>query len=474
MIDLKLKGGTMVEMAMPADTAVASKDIAESSMPNKFLTDALIDNKREGLRLAVMARLVALTLVGLLLIFLVRSWSVLYYEALIALFMLNGLAQLKFGKVGKSRAELLLMFLDLALMGITIVVPNPFHDEVWSAALQYKFDGFMYFYILLAAATLSYSWRTMFAVTWGTALVWGGGYLWVSFQPSILPDIATQIRELLADYPLLLMVTDLDGLHVEARIQEIVVFAIVAGILALNGWRSNQLLMRQADVARERANLTRYFAPSLVEHLAGRDQPFGEVRAQPVVVMFVDIVGFTKMAEHDTPEVIVAFLREFHSRMETEVFNHNGTLDKFLGDGLMVTFGTPVKSPKDACNALECSLAMQKSLAQWNEERQKADLKPVRLSVGLHYGNVVLGDIGSRRRLEFAVLGDVVNVASRLEALTRTLDVSVIASDAVIDATDDKCVVKGMFNLLGPQQLRGRDEPVEVWGAKLEDVLSDL
>ncbi|MBO6824893.1 MAG: adenylate/guanylate cyclase domain-containing protein, partial [Sneathiella sp.] len=400
----------MVDAVLTGSKKESVKEPSFDELENsQFLEDALKDNKREGLVLAVKARSVALVCVGIFVIFMVGDWSVLYYEALIACFLLNGLAQLKFGRVGRSRVELLLLALDLALMTVILVVPNPFDDEVWTAALQYRYDGFVHFYIILAGATLAYTWKTMFAVTWYTVLFWMLGYFWAIYQQPFDPVISETIAEALKDHPDVLEQLHPDSIPLHARLQELFVFAIVAGILALNSWRSNNLLMRQAAAARERANLARYFAPSMVEHLAGRDKPLGEVRSQSVVVMFVDIVGFTKMAEMENAEKTVMLLREFHALMEKAVFDNNGTLDKFLGDGLMITFGTPLPGEDDAANAIKCALQMTQSLETWNMKRQSHGEEPIKVGIGVHCGDAVLGDIGSERRLEFAVLGDVVN-----------------------------------------------------------------
>ena len=184
--------------------------------------------------------------------------------------------------------------------------------------------------------------------------------------------------------------------------------------------------------------------------------------------MFVDIVGFTRMAERQTPEEVVSLLRQFHARLEAAVFDHHGTLDKFLGDGLMATFGTPEPGPHDAGNAVWCGRAMLADIARWNDERSKAGEEPIRVSIGLHFGPVVLGDLGTERRLEYAVLGDTVNVASRLEALTRDLGVSMAVSDTLVNAVRDNGGADGVTVLsglqaAGQQHLRGRDEPIGVW-----------
>jgi len=431
---------------------------------HKYLDEALAQNKHQGLVLAVKARMVSLAVIAVFLLYLTPHFSVIYYEVLILGFALIGWAQLKIGKVGRSRAELFLLFLDLALMTIVLVVPNPLDGRPWSIGMQYKYANFPYFYVLLAGAALAYSWRTLFAVAGYTVVLWIGAYFWARNQPSSIADLSDKVGAALKGYPDILEFADPNHIVFEARIQEVLIFVIVAGMIALNSWRANQLLLKQADAARGRANLSRHFPPNIVDNLAERDQPLGEVRAQPVAVLFADIVGFTKMAEQESPERVVEVLRDFHSRMEACVFENGGTLDKFLGDGLMVTFGTPEITPEDAKNALHCAEAMLNQMRKWNYEREKDGQRPIRLSVGIHYGQVVLGDIGSERRLEYAVLGDVVNVASRLEALTRQQDAYAIISDDLVKAAGGPDIAEELgFIDGGTQDIRGRDENISIW-----------
>jgi adenylate cyclase len=353
-------------------------------------------------------------------------------------------------------------------MTIVIVLPNPFMQHVWPLAMQYKFGGFIYFFVFLASATMAYSWRTIVAYGVWTAVLWLIGLIYVVYQPATLPELSAQIQMLLTDHPKMLEFLDPNDPHVAGRVQEMFVFMIVAGILAMAGRRTNRLLRRQAEAARERANLARHFSPTMVDQLAHRDQPLGAVRDQDVAVMFVDIVGFTKFTEQRSAGEVVGTLREFHARMETAVFDHHGTLDKFLGDGLMVTFGTPEAGPHDASNALACAQAMLVAVDKWNRERERMGAEAIRVSIGLHHGRVILGDIGSERRLEFAVLGDPVNVASRLEGLTRELDVRLAMSGALLDAARDEAEesVRDLIERatsIGARELRGRGEAITVW-----------
>ncbi len=443
----------------------------ELAANNKYLQDALAQNKIEGQKLAIHARWAALAVIAVLIPFLNFSPSVIYYEFLLLVFGLLGWAQLKVAQVGQNRRELILIFMDLALMTFVILVPNPFYDLGWPIALQYRFENFQYFFVLLTGATLAYSWRTIIAISVWTAGLWISGLLAIMMFGRQVPGLSEKISAATADYPLMDTLLDPNSALPGFRIQEVVVFFIIAGILALNGWRNSQLLLKQAEAARERANLARHFPPNIVDQMADQDEPLGQIRAQKVAVMFADIVGFTNMAEKETPENVVNLLREFHRLMENAVFDNRGTLDKFLGDGIMATFGTPKASPDDASNALQCARDMLKSVEHWNEGRKARNEPPIKLSIGIHFGEVILGDIGSSRRLEFATLGDTVNVASRLEELTRNLNTQLVVSDELIDAAEhaNRKVTQELsadLDKAGNKLLRGRVHETGIWTLK--------
>lgn len=219
---------------------------------------------------------------------------------------------------------------------------------------------------------------------------------------------------------------------------------------------------------RARANLSRYFSPKLVNVLASRDQALGEVRRQNVAVLFADIVGFTQMSEALTPEEVMALLRPYHACLETVVFEHDGTMEKFIGDAALAIFGAPDRGEQDATNALSCAFALLRGLQDLNAERISRQQKAIRIGIGLNFGPAVMGDIGTERNMAFAVIGDTVNVGSRLEALSRKLSCEIVASDSLIaevrremtPAADS--LLKG-FVASEPQELRGRVKKVSVW-----------
>ena len=198
----------------------------------------------------------------------------------------------------------------------------------------------------------------------------------------------------------------------------------------------------------------------MVDELAESDEPFGAVRTQNVAVLFADIVGFTEGSATERSESVIRMLREFHARMGHAGCANAGTFDKYLGDGLMATFGTPHATAHDASNALACAHTMITAISEWSAKRERLGEKAIRVVVGVHYGLVVMGDIGGENRLEYAVVGYTVKVAARLEELTRRLGVDVGASAEAVEAArqSGRADQKIFENLreLGRRALRGR------------------
>ena len=441
--------------------------LANPENSTKFTEAALERHKREGMELAVRARWAALAVIAIMLPLINPKFEIVYYWGLLALLALTAWAQRRAGRVGVSGLELFLLFADLAIMTVAILVPNPLAEESWPLAMTYRDGAFKYFYVLLAAGTLAYSWRTVIAIGTWTAALWTTGLLvvWlISVENEALTGAAeqafgagTHLAEALNPNNFLYYI----------RVQEVVVFLLVAITLAISSRRFNVLLLGHAALERERANLARYFSPNVVDELSHNDEPLKQIRTQDIAVLFVDIVGFTRYAADRSPQTVIETLRQFHHRMETEVFRHNGTLDKYLGDGLMATFGTPFAGDADALNALHCARAMMRSVDDWNAERAAAGEPEIRASFGLHYGPAVLGDIGANR-LEFAVIGNTINVASRVEALTRNLSVELAATDALLEKARAEARDAGDAEVEGfvrhdDQEVRGLEKALTVW-----------
>lgn len=433
-----------------------------------FALAALEKHKAEGMRLAVRARLIALAVIVVMLPIVNPRPEVLYYEAYAILFALIGWAQLRAATVGRSRTELLLMLADIVLLTIVVVTPNPFAEYDQPMGMQFRYGGHSYLFLYLALGTLAYSWRTVRGYGTMAGIIWSVGVAAAWFFSTDHPAGAA-VRGALADYPLILHVMDPASIRFDLRFQEIVILMIVAFILSMTVRRFGDLLLTHASIERERANLARYFSPNIVDELSQNDEPLKQIRTQNVAVLFVDIIGFTRYSNERDPTDVIKTLREFHALMEKAVFDNGGTLDKFLGDGLMATFGTPVAGENDAVNALRCAQSMLGSVEAWNAKRTEAGDQPIRISLGLHYGPCVLGDIGGDNRLEFAVIGDTVNVASRVEAKTRELGVDILMTEDManqirVQSKDDTAPLAG-FDRFDDQEIRGLSHEICLMGA---------
>ena len=357
----------------------------------------------------------------------------------------------------------MLTAVDFALLAFTLITPNPIATFDPPVQMTLRFDNFVYFYVILAGLALGYR---PTHVLWGGvvgALSWIVGVTWIAARPDtvLMPPPSASYDEMLA---VMLSPTFVD---ITVPFQDVVVFLIVASLLALIVARSRRLAWRQSALERERGNLARYFPPTTVDRLATQDVALEKPREQEIAVLFADIVGFTAWSERHGPSEVISLLRGVHARLEEAVFHHDGTLDKFIGDGMLATFGTPNPGERDASNALACLVAIVIEFEAWNSRRARAGQAPIRISLGLHYGPVVVGNIGTDRRLELAVLGDTVNVASRLETLTRELDCKAAISAALANAVLIEASGGGSHHLAGfaergPQTLKGRAESVSV------------
>lgn len=440
----------------------------EDTAETQYVLTALENHKREGLELAVRARWVAMAIFAVFVVIVHPYFEVIYHIGIMALLCLNGWFIQRVGRVGRSRLELLLIFIDLFLMTLGMVGPNPLSVDTMPLAMQYRFDNFLYFFVILAVGTMAYSWRTVIAIGVWTFVMWLGAMALSWWFTTPTPGLTEAVVEAVGADSSMLKFLDPNSYVLQLRIQEVIVFLIVAITLAISARRTNILLLNNAGLERERANLSRYFSPNVVDQLSQNDEPLKQVKIQNVAVLFIDIIGFTRLAAGRDPHQVITLLRGFHGRMEREVFRHNGTLDKYLGDGLMATFGTPSAGERDASNALDCALAMQKSLEIWNRERRRLGEPEIQAGIGIHYGETLLGDIGANR-LEYAVIGTAVNVAARLEEMTRRLQTSIVMSDELrLQAEQEQPTsdIGNGFECHPDQEVRGLDDVMKVWAKR--------
>ncbi|MBT3333462.1 MAG: adenylate/guanylate cyclase domain-containing protein [Rhodospirillaceae bacterium] len=434
---------------------------------------AFAEEERQGLMLAAKTRTIALLIL--------LAWQIIdnpnsglayaFDLSILISFILLGLLQFLCAKwrFHMDLLKYLFVAMDCALLAVALTFENPFSEVGRPTAYAMQGSLFSLFFLFLMQSAFSFRQRL---VMWcGACIVAArtGMLLWVVNQPGVFTNIDLPERSPEAFIEAL---GNPNFVHLGHWFIEIMASLIVASGLAVVVGRSRRLVTDRSLSERARANLARYFSPNVVDRLSGSNELLGTVRQQDVAVLFVDIIGFTKLCEREPAANVIALLRDYHNRLGQAVFDNEGTLDKYIGDGLMATFGTPEPGPNDAGHALQCALDMITALAAWNGERTASGDKAVRIGIGLHYGPVIAGDIGNERRLEYGVIGDTVNIASRLEQLTRQLKTPIVLSDSLVmaidQASDARLAISNNFVEAGVQHVRGREGGIPVWVLKAE------
>ncbi|NOT58937.1 MAG: FHA domain-containing protein [Acidobacteria bacterium] len=229
--------------------------------------------------------------------------------------------------------------------------------------------------------------------------------------------------------------------------------AIQAG-LAVNTAKAHERLQRQAAA---RMRFERFLPPSVVDAVMRGTGALklGGVR-QDISVLFADIRGFTTLSETQPPEIIVEMLNRYFSLASEIIFQHNGTLDKYIGDGLFAFFGAPYEDPEHPLKAVRAAWELQQALAAFNESLQRDLLPTVSVGIGINTGTALVGYIGSEKRTDYTAIGDTVNTAARLESM---------AQGGQILVSETTCQLIGKefdFRSLGSTPLKGKAQPLEI------------
>jgi adenylate cyclase len=215
------------------------------------------------------------------------------------------------------------------------------------------------------------------------------------------------------------------------------------------------------DVSKVKNTFKRYVSKQVVDELLDDNAKLnlgGEQRE--VTILFTDIRGFTSMSEKMEPERVVSTLNEYFSQMIDIVFKYNGTLDKIIGDELMIVYGAPIAAEDDTERAVITAVEMQDQIKTLNKERKKRKEPPIKFGVGINRGPVVSGNIGSRDMMDYTVIGDAVNLGARLCSAAGPGEI--LVSGSVWDATKRKF----SYNSLDPINVKGKKDKISVYQIK--------
>jgi len=219
-------------------------------------------------------------------------------------------------------------------------------------------------------------------------------------------------------------------------------------------------MVLERNARQMRAMFSSYLSNKLVSQLEknpGAARIGGDNRE--VTVMFTDIKGFTAFSEQHKPQVVVARLNEYLAAMVQLIYQHDGTVDKFMGDGILAYWGAPLSQPDHAKRAVACALAMKQRMVELTARWQQQGVEPFVMRAGIQSGDVVAGNIGSRgQKMEYTVIGDTVNQASRLEGMAKYFGVDFVVGDATYLKTCDSF----RFRRLDRVRVAGKDIPVAI------------
>jgi adenylate cyclase len=216
---------------------------------------------------------------------------------------------------------------------------------------------------------------------------------------------------------------------------------------------------------RLKLNFARYVSHQVLEKILQADTSTKlEGERRKVTILFTDIRQFTHLTEHLPAEEVVSLLNEYFDKMFEIILSNFGTLDKFIGDSIMVEFGAPIDDPNQEKHALETAIKMQQELKILCDKWEKEGKPRIEMGIGIHTGLAVVGNIGSEKRMEYTAIGDTVNVASRLEHATKILKKPILVSESTLKHLQDKFLHEN----LGPITLPGREETITVYAIDVE------
>lgn len=343
--------------------------------------------------------------------------------------------------------------LDMALLTVTIW---GFHLEYGQPAAFYlKAPTFAYFFIFIALRTLSFSPGYVLLAGGTAALGWLALLLYALNEPGGMALVTRDYVDYMTAAKIL----------IGGEIDKVVSLLLVSALLALAAARSRQLLEQAAAVQAAAAQMVRYFPPEVAEQLIWADELLkpGDGEAREAAAMFIDLRGFTRLSALLAPKELLALVGEFQRIAVPIIQRHHGAIITYLGDGIMVAFGAARPTGTYAADALRCTEALVDAAGRWIEEScTRGDCTP-EIGIGVDVGTVVCGTIGEQGKLEYAVLGEPVNHAAKLQAHTKQEGVRALTTRRALEVARAQGYADARCRALAEARtVAGVDAPLEL------------
>ena len=345
-------------------------------------------------------------------------WALSIYLALTVIRIVWG----RFGRLPAWSLAVSVVF-DMALLMVLI----------WSFHLQYaqpasfylKAPTLLYVFIFIALRALRFEARFVVLAGLVAALGWAGmiGYVITAEAGNtmITRDYVTYLTS--------------NSILLGAEFDKIISILVVTAILAVALWRAKGLLVRAVAEQAAAADLSRFFDPTVADGITHAEHRVaaGEGVLREAAILNLDVRGFTGLAAHMPADALMGLLGQYQARMVPIIQRHGGNIDKFLGDGIMATFGAARDSDTAAADALRATDALMAEVRAWAEERRRAGKAPLEVNAAVATGRIVFGAVGGENRLEITVIGDAVNLSAKLEKHNKDEATRAIATAAAYD-----------------------------------------
>ena len=365
----------------------------------------------------------------------------------------------------------LLAVIDAVLIVYVSVVPDPLNPLIDHPAWLYGFvvrdRGVVFSMIMMAIIIMTFSPRLILWFGFWLFASWCGAIWWLMTRPGVIvsqhfgDEWSPSQQEIIDTYNLPEFV-DISALAEQVII--VIVFTLACAVMVS---RLRVLINQSAASERAHGNLARYFPTALADQLADRDEPIRVGERRECVILFADVIGFSRFAEKRDPQEVMRFLNQFHQIATSQIGAYGGIVEKYIGDAVMASFAAFDDLEQPAANAFCAAQAIIVQVAEWQARDPANGDAPLEIGVGLNFGPAVVGDIGQREAVTPAVIGATVNLAARLEQATRELGSDTVMSEQFTNRLRAEVpiaapILLARYGKTQTIQVKGFSEPVRV------------